>query len=185
MNFKIGVALMGATVAFAGVSFAAVPESVVPLAVETPTTTPETAAPIEFVSEPQVQLAVEVAEPAAPAIDPREVECVAKVVIHEAGNQSYKGKLAVAQVVRARMNDGRFPRTACAVIKQRGQFFNVDAYNPSRKTALWSEAVEIANDTLSGEHADVVPGALFFHAVGARIPGRKRLGQVGNHIFLR
>jgi len=118
-------------------------------------------------------------------LDPAQVDCVAKVIIHEAGNQSRHGKIAVAQVVRARMNDPRFPATACGVIKQRGQFFNVDAYNPSRDTSLWGEAVEIATMTLSGGGEELMPGALFFHSRGARMPNRRRIGVIQDHIFYR
>lgn len=117
--------------------------------------------------------------------DVRELECIAKVVIHEAGNQSYRGKLAVAQVIRNRIDDARFPKTACAVVKQRGQFFNVDAYNPSRANPAWSEAVTIAEKTLNGQGENVVPGALFFHSGGASMPGRKRLSQIEDHTFYK
>lgn len=117
--------------------------------------------------------------------DARELECIAKIVIHEAGNQSYRGKLAVAQVIINRINDARFPKTACAVVKQRGQFFNVDAYNPSRTNPAWSEAVAIAEKTLSGQGGKIVPGALFFHSAGASIPGRKLVSQIEDHTFYK
>ena len=117
--------------------------------------------------------------------DVRELECIAKVVIHEAGNQSYRGQLAVAQVIRNRINDARFPKTACAVVKQRGQFFNVDAYNPARASPAWDEAVAIAEKTLSGQGDEVVSGALFFHSAGASFPGRKRVAQIEDHTFYK
>jgi N-acetylmuramoyl-L-alanine amidase len=117
--------------------------------------------------------------------DARELECIAKVVIHEAGNQSYRGKLAVAQVIINRINDPRFPKTACAVVKQRGQFFNVDAYNPSRANSAWSEAVAIAKKALSGQGDKIVPGALFFHSAGASMPGRKLVSRIEDHTFYK
>ncbi len=63
-----------------------------------------------------------------------ELTCLAKVVVHESGNQPRAGQLAVAQVVMNRVHDprGRFGRSICGVIMQRGQFFNVHAYNPPR-----------------------------------------------------
>ena len=117
--------------------------------------------------------------------DALELECIAKVVIHEAGNQSYRGKLAVAQVIINRVNDPRFPKAACAVVKQRGQFFNVDAYNPSRTNPAWSEAVAIAEKALSGQGDRVVPGALFFHSAGASMPGRKLVSRIEDHTFYK
>jgi N-acetylmuramoyl-L-alanine amidase len=129
--------------------------------------------------------AADASDTASSTPDARHVECVAKVIMHEAGNQSRKGKIAVAQVIRARLNDPRFPKTACEVISQPGQFFNVNAYRAPRETAQWREAVEIATDTLSGRSAEYFPGALFFHAAGARMPGRVRLGQIEGHVFYR
>ncbi len=117
--------------------------------------------------------------------DRRQVECMAKVIVHEAGNQPRVGQVAVAQVIRTRMKDGRFGSNACSVVKQRGQFFDVDAYEPSRTNKRWSDAVEIATDTLNNEGEEVVPGALFFHAVGSSMPQRTRVAKIADHIFYR
>ncbi len=84
-----------------------------------------------------------------------------------------------------RINDPRFPKTACAVVKQRGQFFNVDAYNPSRANSAWSEAVSIAEKALSGQGDKIVPGALFFHSAGASMPGRRLVSRIEDHTFYK
>lgn len=126
-----------------------------------------------------------IAETPADAPDDRQIECIAKVIVHEAGNQPVRGQIAVAQVIRTRVKDGRFGRDACSVVLQRGQFFNVNAYSPSRTDARWSRAVDIATDTLQGEGEEVVPGALFFHSAGASMPGRVRVAQVAGHTFYR
>ncbi len=87
-----------------------------------------------------------------PQVVDAELTCLAKVVVHEAGNQPRAGQLAVAQVVMNRVNDPRrrFGRTICGVIMQRGQFFNVHAYNPSRTNARWRTAVEVAREARDG-----------------------------------
>ncbi len=117
--------------------------------------------------------------------DPRQVECIAKVIVHEAGNQPRRGQVAVAQVIRTRVKDGRFGSDACSVVKQRGQFFDVASYEPSRTSARWTTAVDIATETLNGEGDEVVPGALFFHSAGASMRGRVRVAQVADHTFYR
>jgi spore germination cell wall hydrolase CwlJ-like protein len=122
---------------------------------------------------------------AAQAPDAKEVDCIAKVVVHEAGNQPFAGKVAVAQVIRNRLDDGRFGATACSVVNQPRQFFNTNTYFPNRETKIWKEAVQIATDTLNRRGAEVVPGALYFNSVGGGMPGRKRLGQIGGHVFYR
>ncbi len=136
--------------------------------------TPETSAPVP-------------ARPAVQTVD-AELTCLAKVVVHEAGNQSRAGQMAVAQVVMNRVNDSRrrFGRTICGVIMQRGQFFNVHAYNPPRN-ARWHRAVEVAREARDGRAAPVMAGALFFHAAYANVNfrGRTRLGRLGDHVFYR
>ena len=68
---------------------------------------------------------------------------------------------------------GRFGRTICGVIMQRGQFFNVHAYNPPRN-ARWRTAVEIARQARDGDHPPVIGNALFFHAAYAAALPRPR-----------
>jgi spore germination cell wall hydrolase CwlJ-like protein len=116
-----------------------------------------------------------------------ELTCLAKVVLHESGNQPRDGQLAVAQVVMNRVNDprGRFGRTICGVIGQRGQFFNVNAYNP-RRDVRWFQALEVARQARDGNAAPVMEGALFFHAAyAAPFRGRVRVGRIAGHIFYR
>lgn len=124
------------------------------------------------------------ATPARAAPAQHHVECVAKVILHEARDEPRPGRIAVAQVIRARIRDGRFAGDACGVTRQRGQFFDVDAFTPPRNEH-WHDAVAIASETLAGEGADLVPGALFFHASYSPMPGRKRVGQIGGHVFYR
>lgn len=117
-----------------------------------------------------------------------ELICLAKTVRHEAGNQSRQGQLAVAQVVMNRVNSPRFPNTICGVVLQRGQFFNVHAYNPSRDTPQWHSAMEVAIDARNGVSAPVVGDAVFFHAryvSPAFFRSRPRVAQIEDHIFYR
>lgn len=121
-------------------------------------------------------------------LDP-ELECVAKVVLHEAANQPRVGQLAVAQIMVNRARSGRFPTTMCDVANQPGQFFNVTAFNPRRNSRQWRTAVEVAAEAMNGKADDVTQGAFFYHA-SSKAPnrffqGRKRLVTVGDHIFYR
>lgn len=125
--------------------------------------------------------------PARSQVVDAELACLAKVVVHESGNQPRDGQLAVAQVVMNRVNDprGRFGRTICGVIMQRGQFFNVHAYNPPRDLR-WFRALEVARQARDGSAPPVMQGALFFHAAyAAPFRGRVRVGRIAGHIFYR
>lgn len=162
----------------------------------TPVALPAAPAPVEaiVIERPAAPEAGEAEDAPAPArpetqVVDAELTCLAKVVVHEAGNQSRAGQLAVAQVVMNRVNDprGRFGRTICGVVMQRGQFFNVHAYNPPRN-ARWWRAVDVAREARDGDSDQVVHGALFFHAANAGISwgGRRtRLARVGDHVFYR
>ena len=118
-----------------------------------------------------------------------ELECMAKVVVHEAGNQPRRGQLAVAQLIMNRIESGRFPATACGVANQPGQFFRTASYNPPRDSAMWASAVEVSRQARARDGEDVVPGALFFHAAYASADSffrtRQRITTLGDHIFYR
>lgn len=126
----------------------------------------------------------------APAELAAAIDCIAKVVRHEAANQSEKGQLAVAQLIINRTRAGsRFGRTACAVVNQRGQFFDTDSYHPDRSSGAWTRAVAVSRDAVQNVSPAVVPGALFYHAAYQAPPrffrGRQRVAVLGDHIFYR
>ena len=105
--------------------------------------------------------------------------------MHEAAYEPWDGRVAVAQVIRHRMADGRFAADPCGVARQRGQFFDVDAFQPPRDSAAWGQAVQIATATLTGGGDEVAPGALFFHASYAPMRGRVQIARIGGHVFYR
>jgi spore germination cell wall hydrolase CwlJ-like protein len=152
------------------------------------------AVPAVMQQQPQAQpepLAPDVADdgdaaaPAMQAVPDAELNCLAKIVLHEAGNQSRTGQLAVAQVVMNRVHSGRFASTICGVAMQRGQFFNVHTYNPARDSR-WRLALEIARDAREGVSEPVIGDALFFHAAYAGgIGSHRQVGRIGGHIFYR
>ena len=129
-------------------------------------------------------------EPARSADQSASIECLAKVVHHEAANQSEKGQLAVAQLVMNRVEDGgRFGDSVCAVVNQRGQFFNTGSYHPDRSSGQWASAVKVSRDAIEHVSPEVMPGALFYHAAYQAPPRffrtRQRLAVLEDHIFYR
>jgi spore germination cell wall hydrolase CwlJ-like protein len=142
-----------------------------------------------LIASPLIADTAESAAQPQPAINGTELECVAKVVHHEAGNQSRAGQMAVAHVMLNRTRSGKFPSNVCAVANQPRQFFNLANYNPRLDTAQWRSAVEVARAALSGETEDTSKGAMFFHAAYARPDSffrtRTRVVQLEDHIFYR
>jgi spore germination cell wall hydrolase CwlJ-like protein len=119
----------------------------------------------------------------------KDLECMAKVVLHEARNQPRTGQLAVAQLVMNRVGNPRFGDSVCAVVNQHGQFFRTASYNPSHDSAGWANAVEVAREAMAGDAEQVVPGAVYFHAAhhapNRFFRSRERISMVGDHVFYR
>ena len=124
-----------------------------------------------------------------PDVAASDIECIAKVVHHEAGNQPLAGKLAVAQVIVNRAESGHFPDSVCAVANQPGQFFPLASYNPARDTPMWRAAVDAARSALNGKAGNITRGALFFHSAASRpdrfFRSRQRVTQLHDQIFYR
>ena len=117
-----------------------------------------------------------------------ELRCLATGVFFESQGESLPGQLAVAHVIINRAESGRFARSLCGVLTQRGQFsFVRGGVIPSaRPGAQWRTAVAIARIAQAEGWANPAPGALFFHA--ARLSpqwNRPRIARIDNHIFYR
>ena len=130
------------------------------------------------------------AQTAPASVDAKSVECMAKVVLHEAANQPREGKVAVAQTLVNRLKaGGRFGGSICEVVNQKGQYFRIASFHPRKDSDGWQEAVEVAHDVLAGNTQPVAPGAMYFRAsyapANAFFRTRERVATVGAHIFYR
>ena len=127
--------------------------------------------------------------PVLASVDAKSVECMAKVVLHEAANQPREGKIAVAQTLVNRLKAGRFGDSICGVVNQKGQYFRIASFHPRKNSDGWQEAVEVAHDVLAGQTQPVAPGAMYFRAsyapANAFFRTRERVATVGAHIFYR
>lgn len=149
---------------------------------------PETDEP-EAEVDPSATLAEKVA--ALRGSDPgdREMECLAVGIYFEAKSEPLTGQLAVGHVIADRASSGRFPRSYCGVLLQRGQFSFISGKRwpaVARSSRQWHNAVAIAKIVDDDMHASPVANALFFHAKRVSPKWRmKRVGSVGNHVFYR
>jgi N-acetylmuramoyl-L-alanine amidase len=119
----------------------------------------------------------------------RELECLAGAIYFESKSESLKGQLAVGHVVANRTNSGKYPKTYCGVVYQRGQFSFVRGGSMpriARSSLQWKNAVAVAKIVDAELHASPVGKALSFHARRVS-PGWRmtRVATVGNHIFYR
>lgn len=122
----------------------------------------------------------------------KQVDCLADNIYHEAGFEPNDGKVAVALVTLNRMQDPRFPKDICGVVKQRTtsvcQFSwfcnkvsikNKDAYEKAKEVAIY---VYANYENLK----DITSGALYYHAdyVNPRWKLEKTT-VIGRHIFYK
>lgn len=111
-----------------------------------------------------------------------EVNLLAATVYCEAGNQSYEGKLAVANVVLNRIKSPQFPNTMKEVLYQKGQFSPASSgrLEAAISRGLPADCVKAAKDAIAGNNN--VEGYYFFNTV---VDTSKVAGyiQIGDHIF--
>lgn len=117
------------------------------------------------------------------------LDCMAKNIYFESGNQSYRGKLAVGSVVMNRVLSKRYPETPCEVIDQPSQFsWTKDGKSdtPDHTSRAWRESKRAAKDVLL-DHARVVkPSVHHYHADYVQPPWASKMtvtATIGDHIF--
>jgi len=160
-----------------------------PAAADLPALPPEAQPAPEAAAAP-LSLAALVEAHSSSAPRSAEEECLAGAVYFEAKGEPLKGQLSVAEVILNRAGSGRFPKSACGVVKQPGQFSFVRGgrFPPiARASVAWRKAVAIARVARDDLADGPAPRALFFHAkrVAPGWRGLTRIAAVGNHIFYR
>lgn len=128
----------------------------------------------------------------------RLLNCLAKNIYYEAGNEPFEGKVAVAQVTVNRVNHSKFPSDVCKVVYQKNTIYNKVVCqfswhcNPSLKSRpinwhYFRESKDVARKVLyEGYKLKSVKDALYFHADYVE-PNwhRERVVKIGRHIFYR
>ena len=138
----------------------------------------------------------------AARIDPKEKECLAMALYHEARGEPVAGQEAVGQVILNRVDSRYHPDTVCEVVyknahrKNACQFsFACDGISDRPKeTKAWKKKVRMARELLSCDEAcreeqranGGIVASTHYHAtyVSPRWARKlERTGQIGNHIF--
>ena len=117
----------------------------------------------------------------------RETQCLAAGIYFESKSEPLAGQLAVADVIINRTKSGRFPKSICGVITQRGQFSFVRGGKipTPAANAQWRRALAIAQVAQKDLFDSPAEDALYFHARYVKGMNRARVTTVGNHIFYR
>jgi spore germination cell wall hydrolase CwlJ-like protein len=125
-----------------------------------------------------------------------ELMCMAQAVYYESAREPLEGQLAVAEVIANRMQDHRYPDTACGVVFQGAtrttgcQFtFTCDgAMKTKPKGENWDRAKRIAAHVLMNLNEERTGGATHYHATYVDPiwnSGLIQTNKVGLHIFYR
>jgi spore germination cell wall hydrolase CwlJ-like protein len=126
----------------------------------------------------------------------RHLECLARNIYYEAGNEPFEGKVAVAQVTINRSNNSRFPKDICQVVYQKNVIFSKvicqfswyceqAAIRRPLNKAAYNESMEVAKKVLLEDfRLGSIKTALFYHADYVNPGwGKKPITKIGQHIF--
>jgi|SRR5690554_812692 spore germination cell wall hydrolase CwlJ-like protein len=133
----------------------------------------------------------------AVAVSDKELWCLSTAIYFEARGESYRGQVAVAQVVLNRVKDHRYPDTICGVVFQNQNRRNSCQFSfacdgipetiTDRKS--WEQAEDIASRFTDGQlYLTEVADATHYHATYVRpawAPRMNKVTQIGLHVFYK
>ncbi len=128
-------------------------------------------------------------------VSDKELWCMATAIYFEARGESYRGQVAVGQVVMNRVAHKLYPDTICGVVYQNQSKRNACQFSfacdgiPERVTEqkAWDQAMKIAKDVVSGkEYIADVGYSTHYHATYVYphwAPRMKKNTKIGMHVF--
>lgn len=124
-----------------------------------------------------------------PANSSEQIDCLSKVIYHEARGEPLEGKVAVGYVVLNRTQNNQWPDTICSVVTQPRQFSNFNLNIPIERTSeAWKTSLDTARKVYYKRVRDPTKGALFFFNPKKASPHWRNkftyLADIGNHRFL-
>lgn len=126
----------------------------------------------------------------------RQLACLARNIYFEAANESFEGKVAVAQVTLNRVESGKFPDNVCDVVFQKTKqetnktvcqfswYCDIDLKYMSPRSG-YDESKEVARKVLLDHYRlPYLKNALYYHADYVK-PRWKlpKIIKIGHHIF--
>ncbi|MGD8340567.1 MAG: cell wall hydrolase [Gammaproteobacteria bacterium] len=116
-----------------------------------------------------------------------EIRCLAENVYFESRGEPLVGQYAVAEVTMNRVVSADFPNSVCEVVNQTG------AFSWTYSTSLtppygfeWRRARAVASSVYLNAEAQLVQGALFYHATYVSpdwAASRRQVALIGRHLF--
>ena len=128
-------------------------------------------------------------------VSDKELWCMATAIYFEARGESYRGQVAVGQVVMNRVSHKLYPDSICGVVFQNQSKRNACQFSfacdgiPEKITEkkAWAQAQEIAKEVVSGqEYLSDVGYSTHYHATYVYphwAPRMKKNVKIGTHVF--
>ena len=128
-------------------------------------------------------------------VSDKELWCMATAIYFEARGETYRGQIAVGQVVLNRVAHKLYPNTICGVVFQNQNKRNACQFSfacdgiPEKVTEqkAWDQAMKIAKDVISGkEYIADVGHSTHYHATYVYphwAPKMKKNTKIGLHVF--
>jgi spore germination cell wall hydrolase CwlJ-like protein len=126
----------------------------------------------------------------------RQLQCLARNIYYEAGNEPFEGKVAVAQVTINRVESGQFPNDVCKTVYQKNVFYEkvvcqfswycdrAAVVRPIHKSNFEESMVAAKKVLLEGFRLPSLENALYYHADYVNPGWRKeKVAKIGRHIF--
>ena len=125
--------------------------------------------------------------------DHEEAMCLAKALYWESRGENILGKLAVASVIKERVNHNQFPNTVCDVVYQINKVskkpeFSYNIVRNARITEIeaWEDSKVLAHRIVSGEFKYTLAfTALYFHStsISPNWKSKKLVATIGRNKF--
>jgi len=128
----------------------------------------------------------------------KQLECLARNIYYEAGNQPFEGKVAVAQVTINRAESGQFPKDICQVVYQKNVVYErvlcqfswyceTATIMRPKNTAVFKESEMVARQVLlEGFRLPSLQKALYFHATHINPKwNREKVAVIAGHVFYK
>jgi hypothetical protein len=128
-------------------------------------------------------------------VSDKELWCMATGIYFEARGESYRGQVAVGQVIMNRVQHKLYPDSICGVVFQNQSKRNACQFSfacdgiPEKITEkkAWAQAQQIAKEVVSGkEYLSEVGYSTHYHATYVYphwAPRMKKTAKIGTHVF--
>lgn len=113
--------------------------------------------------------------------------CIAFAVFTEARGESMLGQIAVAEVIKERIEEQGAYTDPCDVVMERNQFHGIREWPQGKlpwnaDKAAWNIALEITDGVMLGELSSGCGKAVYFQSSKLKAPRKtKHICTVGNH----